>query len=107
MDEQSMRYETYALAIKRMLLFAGLWPGRVSSKIFQLVVVVHVLTAVSTSSAIVNFVFNHINDLSLAMKGLGIAVSFFTIILKVISSDYRIRIRSATLGRFKLTVVPR
>ncbi|XP_043270210.1 odorant receptor 4-like [Venturia canescens] len=84
MEKQLQRYESYACGVKRLLLLAGLWPGRVSSKLFQLVVVTHFTSSVITACGIMYFVVSHITNLDLVTKGLGIAVSFYTILLKVI-----------------------
>nr|AXM05174.1 odorant receptor [Campoletis chlorideae] len=84
METQLQRYESYARGVKRLLLIAGLWPGHVSSKFFKFVVVFHFSVSVITACGIMYFVVSHIANLNLVTKGLGVAVSFYTILLKVI-----------------------
>ncbi|XP_043270208.1 uncharacterized protein [Venturia canescens] len=83
MEKQLQRYESYARGVKGLLQLAGLWPGSAASKLFQLIIVSHFTFSGITVCGIAYFVLSHITNLDLITKGLGIAVSFCTILLKV------------------------
>nr|UEN71233.1 olfactory receptor 50 [Gregopimpla kuwanae] len=96
MADQIAKYETYASDIKRMVILTGLWPGPVSWELYRYLPIIHVLTALMASTAIINFVMNHISNIALVTRGLSISFSLLSAIQKVIvltiNRDYLIEL---------------
>ncbi|XP_043279532.1 odorant receptor 13a-like [Venturia canescens] len=84
MRDQWKTYRLYANTIKRLLLFTGLWPSRRPSTFYRLVTVVHGFASFLTCCALLNFAYQHIETLPLFFKGFGSALSFLTILQKMI-----------------------
>ncbi|XP_043270203.1 odorant receptor 13a-like isoform X2 [Venturia canescens] len=77
MSSHMDKYNWYDKTLKKLLLFAGLWPRVNPSKFYRLLPYLHVLAEVWTTCAVLNFCRLHMTNLGLLIKGLGLALSFF------------------------------
>lgn len=84
MSNQFDKYRVYSGTIKRLVLLTGLWPSKNSSTLYRLVSVIHTLAAFVMCYATISFCRRHISNVFLFLKGLGLALSFSTIVQKVI-----------------------
>ncbi|XP_043270036.1 odorant receptor Or2-like [Venturia canescens] len=78
------KYNLYGKILRRFLLFAGLWPIVNASVFYRLVPYLHVLAELWTAFAALNFCRQHLTNFNLLIKGLGLALSFLTTILKMV-----------------------
>ncbi|XP_043279513.1 uncharacterized protein [Venturia canescens] len=83
MSSQFDKYHVYGGTIKRLVRFTGFWPNPNPSFLYRLLPVVHGLAALLMCSATLNFCHQHNSNLHLFLKGLGLALSFLTIIQKM------------------------
>ncbi|XP_043270031.1 odorant receptor 47a-like [Venturia canescens] len=86
-DETSIlidKYNLFEKALKKMLLFAGVWPRTRSSVFYRFSMCVHGLASLLMIFAIATFCLEHITNLHLFLTGLSLALGFVTIIQKMI-----------------------
>ncbi|XP_043270033.1 odorant receptor Or2-like [Venturia canescens] len=84
MSSRIDKYNFYGKILRRLLLFAGLWPIVNASVFYRLVPYLHVLAELWTTFAILNFCRQHLTNFKLLIKGLGLVLSFLTTILKMV-----------------------
>ncbi|XP_043270038.1 odorant receptor 13a-like [Venturia canescens] len=78
------KYNLYENILKKMLLFAGVWPRKNSSVVYRFLMCVHGLGSFLMLFAITKFCLEHITNLHLFLTGLGLGLGFVTIIQKMI-----------------------
>lgn len=83
MSSEFDRFHLYSGIIRRLLLFTGLWPTPNPTTLYRLVFLFNSSVSFLTCCALFNFCYHHVAQLHLFLKGLGLALSFLTILQKV------------------------
>ena len=89
MESQVKKYEKYSGAIKRMLLFAGVWPD-LNKAVKVVLASLAIFSTFLAGLGALNFCIHNASNVMILTKDIGLVISLFSATLKVHVSKARI-----------------